>query len=98
MDRQINEINRFTVKINNLLQTGRHPNPIRGPRRMAQTPTAASAIEKVEAPPHTQAQPANTQYLRNKHPPINELAQKILTDRRLQTPRRRDAQRLPNHP
>jgi hypothetical protein len=64
---------------------------------MAQTPPAASAMEGMEAPPHPAAQPASARYLRNERPTMGEFAQGILAHRRLQTPRRRDAQRLLDH-
>src|SRR6478672_11644500 len=64
---------------------------------MAQTPPAASQMEGMEAPPHAEAQPASARYLRNERPPMGEFAQGVLAHRRLQTPRRRDAQRLLDH-
>jgi hypothetical protein len=64
---------------------------------MAQTPTTASAMEGMEVPPHPESQPASARYLRNERPTMGEFAQGILADRRLQTPRRRNAQRLLDH-
>ena len=43
---------------------GRHPVPVRGPRRMAQTSAAAGPLEGMEASPHAEAQPASARYLR----------------------------------
>jgi hypothetical protein len=42
---------------------------------MAQTPVTTGAMEGVEAPPHTEAQPASARYLRNERPPMGVLAQ-----------------------
>src|SRR4249919_2781015 len=81
-----------------LLQAGRHPDPVRGSRRMAQTPTTASAMEGVEAPPHAEAQPASERYLRGDRPQVGVLAQGVLAHRRIQSPRRRAAQRLLDRP
>ena len=65
---------------------------------MAQTPTAASAMEGMEAPPHAEAQPASARYLRDERPPMGVLAQGVLAHRRIQARRHRAAQRLLDRP
>src|SRR5450755_3576878 len=72
-----------------LLQAGRHPDPVRGPRRMAQTPVAASAMEGMETSAHPTAQTARPRDLRDERPSMGDLAQGVLAHRRIQSPRRR---------
>ena len=94
MERRIDAINRFTVGMDSLFQAGRHPDPVRGPRRMAQTPTTASAMEGMETRAHPTAQTTRPRYLRDERPTMGDFAQGVLAHRGIQSPLHRLAQRL----
>ena len=94
MERRIDEINRFTVGWTAYF-------------RLADTPTVFEELDQWlrrrlrqvrwkewNASPHTATQPASAGYLRDDRPSMGVLAEGVLAHRRLQSPRRRPAQRL----
>src|SRR5450755_4721283 len=65
---------------------------------MAQTPTTASAMEGMETRAHPTTQTPRPRDLRDERPSMGDLAQGVLAHRRIQSPRRRPAQRLLDRP